>query len=152
MVEPKPLSADDLTALCALETSCFDPPWSESLLRRQLQRPDNLNLGLFERGELVAFALFSRLFDEAELLQIAVAPDRRREGLGRHLLEVSQALLTGSGCARLLLEVRASNAAAIRLYRIRGFQEDGRRRGYYGSAEGAEDALLMSRVPGKARG
>ncbi|NVK42241.1 MAG: ribosomal protein S18-alanine N-acetyltransferase [Oceanospirillaceae bacterium] len=146
MAEARALSAADLTALCDFQTLCFDPPWSEALLRRQLQKPDGLNLGLYDGGELIAFALCSRLFDEAELLQIAVLPQRRREGLGRRLLEDMMSRLACDGCQRLLLEVRASNAAALSLYRILGMQEDGRRRGYYSSASGTEDALLMSKT------
>ncbi|GGO78739.1 ribosomal-protein-alanine acetyltransferase [Marinobacterium nitratireducens] len=146
MAEVRALSAAHLTALSLLEASSFEPPWSETLLQRQLGQPGGFNLGLFEGDELLAFALCSRLFDEAELLQIAVQPARRREGLGRQLLEEVMARLAGDGCERLMLEVRASNAAGLSLYRILGFAEDGRRKGYYASGSGREDAVLMSRI------
>lgn len=146
MTDLRPLTRADMTALLDLETSCFDPPWSEALLQRRLEQPGSLNLGLFEGRELIAFALCSRPFDEAELLQVAVTPSRRREGLGRRLLEALQSQLSEAGTERLLLEVRASNRAAIGLYRILGFDDDGRRRGYYSGDAGSEDALLMSRA------
>jgi len=150
MTELRPLIRADMAPLLDLEARCFDPPWSEALLQRRLEQFDSLSLGLFERHELVGFALCSRLFDEAELLQIAVAPSRRREGLGRRLLEALLSQLAAAGAGRLLLEVRQSNRAAIGLYRVLGFDEDGRRRGYYSSAAGTEDAVLMSRALGNA--
>lgn len=150
MTELRPLTCADLAVLLDLEARCFDPPWSEALLRRRLEQPDSLSLGMFDGRELAGFVLCSRLFDEAELLQIAVAPARRREGLGRWLLETALSQLAEAGAERLLLEVRASNRAAIGLYRILGFQQDGRRRGYYPTDAGAEDAVLMSRELGKS--
>lgn len=144
MAELRHLGIGDLAPLCRLQ-SCIDPPWSETLLRQRLGQSGGLNLGLVEAGELVAFALIGRLFDEAELLQVAVVPSRRRRGLACRLLDMAMIELSRAGVSRLMLEVRASNAAAIALYRASGFDEDGRRPNYYPVAGGREDALLMSR-------
>ncbi len=79
---------------------------------------------------------------EAELLRIAVDPARRGGGLGRRLLEACQAVLAAEGMEELHLEVRASNRAAIGLYRACGWVPSGRRGGYYPDGE---DALLFRR-------
>jgi ribosomal-protein-alanine N-acetyltransferase len=79
---------------------------------------------------------------EAELLRIAVDPAHRGGGLGRALLEACQRDLAEAGLSQLFLEVRVSNAAAIRLYRACGWEPCGRRAGYYPDGE---DAALFQR-------
>ena len=92
----------------------------------------------------VAFALWSRMpaAGEAELLRIAVAPEARGQGLGRRLLSTSQRELADDGLHQLFLEVRTSNAAAIRLYEACGWTPCGRRPRYYSDGE---DAVLYQR-------
>ena len=83
--------------------------------------------------------------DECEILDIAVDPAARRNGLGARLLAAALAAAATRGARRCFLEVRASNAGAQAFYRAAGFVEDGRRKDYYRSGQGREDALLMSR-------
>lgn len=91
---------------------------------------------------VVAFAVASRIRDEADLETIGVAIRWQRKGIGRALLtEVGQALF-GLGVGRISLEVRESNAAAQSLYRLHGFVESGRRPSYY--IDPKEDAIVMS--------
>ncbi len=146
MTEPviRELAAADLDAWLRLEQAAFFDPWSERQLQAQLAHPRGLALGAFIDGALQAFALFSYVLDEAELLQIAVAAPTPRRGLAVQLLHQGEQRLRRRGVARLLLEVRAGNQAALRLYRGYGFNEDGRRRGYYPAPAGPEDAVLMS--------
>ena len=94
----------------------------------------------------VAFARWSRVpaAGEAELLRIAVDPAHRGRGLGRSLLEACQRELAEEGLVHLFLEVRVSNADAIRLYRACGWNPCGRRPGYYPDGE---DAALFQRTP-----
>lgn len=93
----------------------------------------------------LAFARWSRVpaAGEAELLRIAVDPAHQGEGLGRALLEACQRELAEEGLVHLFLEVRVSNAAAIRLYRTCGWKPCGLRPRYY--ADG-EDAALFQRT------
>ncbi|WP_306591350.1 N-acetyltransferase [Geothrix sp. 21YS21S-4] len=93
----------------------------------------------------VAFARWSRVpaAGEAELLRIAVAPEARGQGLGRVLLEVCQRELAAEGLVRLFLEVRPSNAPALRLYQRCGWEPCGLRPRYYSNGE---DALVFVRT------
>lgn len=141
------LASPDLAQLEALEQR-QERSWSRRQLEEVLQESRVAVLGMELANELVAYAVVARLPFDAELQAMLVAPEWRRHGLGESLLQavIDQAQQWGS--ERLLLEVRAGNAAALQLYRRAGFVEEGRRRGYYPPLEqgaGAEDAVLMSR-------
>eukprot|EP01042_Synura_sphagnicola_P035465 gene35465-biopygen34027 len=83
--------------------------------------------------------------DEAEVLSIVVAGDRRRSGLGQTLLCAHMAQLAARGATRLFLEVEDGNAPAIALYRRLGFETVGRREGYYPKPDGTRVAALVMR-------
>jgi ribosomal-protein-alanine N-acetyltransferase len=95
-----------------------------------------------EDGAVVGFLVARRFADELEILNVAVAPQARRKGIGSGL--VQQALEWGRalGATRVFLEVRASNQAALRFYDVHGFRVTGRRARYY--ADPVEDALNLS--------
>lgn len=140
----RPLEAADLAAWLTIEQACFPDPLSEQQLLAQLKQVRNRCFGLFKLNQLMGFAVFSTVLDEAELLQIAIAPDQQGNGVASALLSQSINRLQQSGINRFMLEVRASNMAAIGLYAKLGFTEDGRRKAYYPAADGREDAVLMS--------
>jgi ribosomal-protein-alanine N-acetyltransferase len=93
-----------------------------------------------EDGEVAGFVVAWRVLDELHVADLAVRPERRRRGVARALLEDLKA--AGPGVSWIGLEVRASNAAALALYRGLGFSESGVRKGYY--ADTGEDAVLMA--------
>lgn len=96
-------------------------------------------------GQMMGYAVLMQGVDDAELLDIGIAAQYQRRGFGRVLMEVMLVLARELGRQRVVLEVRASNAAAIALYRALGFGEIGLRRDYYAAENGREDALLMER-------
>ena len=138
------LTEADLADWLALEQQAFPDPWTEKQLLSLLARPRNVCFGCFELNQLLGFAVCSTVLDETELLQIAVAESRRGSGLSQRFFAALIQELSGRGVARMLLEVRVSNNAAIGFHRSRGFSKDGCRKDYYPTAEGREDALLMS--------
>lgn len=133
-------------ALVALERTCFPPPerpWSRQQLTAQLEDPLGLGwLAQGDEGQLLGYATFRRVLDEAELLRIATAPAVRRQGVARALLETALPELEATGVERCFLEVRQDNRAARALYQHFGFHETGLRRGYF--PDGC-DAVLMAR-------
>lgn len=119
--------------LAALHRRCFvlPPPWSEADFAGFLADP-HCHLSMRAEGtEVLAFALFRRVLNEAELLTLATSPDARRKGYGRALLQEGLAAVRAAGAQVCYLEVAAENAAAVALYQKFGFQQAGLRRGYY---------------------
>lgn len=149
-------AAADIEAIMTVMTRAFDPAFGEGWSWGQclgiLSLPD-VWLGLADcHAEAIGFALSRVTVNEAELLLLAVTPDARGHGIGTALIEHSARAAAARGAARLLLEVRESNAA-VGLYRRAGFAEIGRRRDYYRGADGTSyDALTLARaLPSAAR-
>ena len=96
-----------------------------------------------ENGAAIGFSLSRTVADESELLLLAVVPDRRREGIGRRLLDDFMNRARAGGVARVHLEVRDGNPA-VDMYRSAGFAPAGRRRNYYHGSDGKRfDALTL---------
>lgn len=145
----RPMVVDDIDAVHALERSVFPHPWSRAnfvdslssgydcwVLREAAQGQDE--------GALAGYFLLMYALDEAHLLDVAVAGQRHGTGLGRYLLDRIAARARDQGMESILLEVRPSNERALHVYRRYGYQEIGRRKGYYPAHEGRrEDAIVM---------
>ncbi|MCC5881236.1 MAG: GNAT family N-acetyltransferase [Halomonas sp.] len=148
-VSIRQLSPADLQQLQELERQ--QPwPWSSGQLSATLEDADSSVFGAELEGTLVGHAVVVRLPFEAELQAMLVTTAMRRRGLALRLLEAVIDQSRRWDSERLLLEVRAGNVAAIGLYRRAGFDEDGRRPGYYPPLHDTadanrEDAVLMSR-------
>jgi ribosomal-protein-alanine N-acetyltransferase len=135
----------DIDTVSALEPQLFSTTaWSPGTFWLELAGvPDTRHYVVAEAaGELVGYAGITIYPPEAEVQTIAVAPWQQRQGMGRTLLQTLIGEATERGCSRMLLEVRADNAAAISLYESFGFAINGRRRDYYGAGQ---DAVLMQR-------
>jgi len=147
---------DDVEPLVELERRCHSHPWSARNFREELVDPARGRLIVLRapfdpaapgRG-IVAYCAYQVVAGEMHLLNLTVAPDLRRGGLGGILLR--RALEQGArrGAERAFLEVRRSNRAALLLYERHGFVTTAVRRDYY--ADPREDALLLARGPGPA--
>lgn len=136
---------DDLAALVALEGRCHSHPWGEQAFRNAVDDAHTLVLVLRGDGAraIVAYGVFQVVADELHIHNLAVAPEQRGLGLGRRLLALALTMGARRGARTAHLEVRASNRAALGLYRGAGFKTVGVRRGYYASPR--EDALLLSK-------
>jgi [ribosomal protein S18]-alanine N-acetyltransferase len=143
-VDLRALEGSDLNALEDIERMSYPAPWSRSMFAAELQKPGALALGAFrESGDLVGYAIVSRYVDAWHVMNIAVTPELRRRGIARALLERMFEITASDPRRGYTLEVRVSNADAIRLYEQVGFEARGIRRGYY--TDNREDALIMWR-------
>ena len=95
-------------------------------------------------GVTSGIAAVMHVLDESELLEIAVQPTMQGRGYGKALLAQAIALARRNGAVRMFLEVRESNARARKMYTSFGFEETGRRKNYYPTEIGREDAILMT--------
>jgi ribosomal-protein-alanine N-acetyltransferase len=128
-----------------LENLSYARPWTEANFRGEFARHFTLALGLRGNppfsGVLAAHCFFWLLGPEIHLLNLAVRPEYRRQGLARRLLRTMLTLGRRAGAQSVFLEVRSDNVEALELYRSSGFAATGRRPGYY---EDGEDARLMT--------
>ena len=141
----RPATLDDLPALAALHGASFADAWSADSLGRLLASPGAFALVAERDGRPAGFVLARNAAGEAEILTLAVSPAARRLGLGRALVGEAARGAAESGATVIFLEVAVANLAARSLYGAFGFEEAGRRKGYYmedpGSAPG--DALVL---------
>ncbi|MFL5349877.1 MAG: ribosomal protein S18-alanine N-acetyltransferase [Hyalangium sp.] len=140
------MTHEDMPAVIALEKAAFRNPWSPELLRRELDHDWSTILLVEEPHpgggrELLGLAIFWIVQDEVHVLNVAVAPEHRRRGVGRVLMDEVLARGRHRNCALATLEVRRSNEAAIGLYKSLGFRSVGVRPNYY--VDEKEDAIVM---------
>ncbi len=135
------LGSVDLEQVLALEKQCFSCPWSEKQFRLALDQKLFNIFGLRECGRLLAYLSLYHTGGEMEILNLAVIPERRRQGLGGRLLGLVVQIGRNMGIGHILLEVRESNVAARSLYAGFGFRQVGVRGRYY--PDNGEDALLL---------
>ena len=136
------LRPEHLSGVAELEALCFSAPWSEDALRLLLG-PDAVGIVCADKGRVLAYGSMLFAPDEGQILNLAVHPDRRREGLGRKILNRLLDEATVRQLGQVSLEVRVSNTAAISLYQSAGFTVEGRRPHFY--KQPAEDAFVMLR-------
>jgi ribosomal-protein-alanine N-acetyltransferase len=140
------LAEADIDTVLDIETVSFPAPWGRVSFEGELSEKTSRSLvikkGRREKpGRVIAYLCFRLLEDEMYIMNLAVDPAYRRHGVATFLLGYGLRLAKGYGAKRASLEVRASNHAAIQLYKKMGFCEVGRRRRYY--LETQEDAVVM---------
>ena len=135
----------DLPHVIAIERRSFPTPWSLAMFVLELSQPSGICLAALDADRIVAYSVCSRYDTVWHLMNIAVDPERRREGIAATLLQrlFDEADKPGE---QYTLEVRPSNEAAIALYEAFGFKRAGVRKGYY--HDNKEDALIMWRTAG----
>ena len=135
----------DLPRVIAIERRSFPTPWSLAMFVLELSKASGICLAALEGDDLVGYLVCSRYDTVWHLMNVAIDPDRRREGAAAALLTrlFDEADRPGE---QYTLEVRPSNAGAIALYESFGFKRAGLRKGYY--HDNKEDALIMWRTAG----
>ena len=140
-MEIRKMTAREVSRVAELEKLCFTLPWSEKSVAGELENPLALWLVAMEGDSLAGYVGSQTVMDETDMMNLAVAPQFRRQGVGEALVNALVASLKERGSRCLTLEVRDSNDAARALYAKLGFVEIGRRRGYY--RDPREDALIL---------
>ena len=138
----RPMSESDLDVVLTIEQASFPAPWRREHFLHELGAPHAFPFVAAADGEVAGYVCLMSLFEEAQILDIAVDPRQRGRGIARMLMEHAFRVARMQGAEFMALEVRASNMAAITLYERLGFVRTGVRRGYY---EGKENAVLMEK-------
>lgn len=167
------MTEDDILQVEVLEQACFHTPWTAEMLadtlkhtydyvwvikevqketpqeeamwklQRETQKEERMEVPKPEKACIVGYCNLRILAGEGEIMRIAVSPERRRQGLGRKLMEEMLNCARKNGCEAVLLEVRESNQSARNLYESYGFLVEGIRKNYYQSPR--ENAVLMGK-------
>ena len=137
------LNETHIAQITALEEVCFSDPWSSASIRYELTNPLSLWLVAMEEDRVVGYIGSQTVLGESDVMNVAVAPDCRRQGIGDRLVKNLIERLKEDGVYKLTLEVRVSNTPAISLYEKLGFSVLGRRPNYYSHPK--EDAWIMGK-------
>lgn len=138
----RPMTAADLDAVLLIEQSSFPLPWKREHFLHEITAPHSFPFVAEIDGKVAGYVCLMSLFEEAQILDIAVAAEQRGRGVGRLLMDKALAVAREKGAEVMALEVRESGAAAIGLYRALGFRQTGIRANYY---ESRENAVLMEK-------
>lgn len=138
-----PMEEKHVPQVAELEKICFSDPWSERSVASELTNPLSLWLVAVE-GETVAGYIGSQTVEgETDMMNVAVHPDHRRQGIGEKLILALVKALKEKDSHSLTLEVRASNEPAKKLYEKLGFSQVGLRKNYYRNPK--EDACILQK-------
>ena len=138
----RPMKEEDLKNVHEIEQASFTMAWSFESFQEVLQSSYRYYIVAEEEGQILGFAGMSLIVDEADIENIAVSKEHRRQGLGRELLKALKAQALEQDMSVMFLEVRVSNTPAVCLYESEGFVPVGRRKDYYEAPR--EDALLYA--------
>lgn len=140
----EPLTPERLNQIMAIERQAYEHPWTRGNFLDSLQ--SGYQAQILSAGDVVlGYFVAMKGVDEVHLLNLTVAPRQQGEGWGRVMLDALALWARGQGAQWLWLEVRVSNARALRIYECHGYRRVGERKGYYPAAHGRrEDAVVMS--------
>jgi len=137
------MTVEDVPEAHTIDKLSFTLPWPERSLRFEVSDNPAARCWVAELdGRLVGMLILWMIVDEAHIATVATHPEFRRQGIAKKLLVEALQNVYADGARSALLEVRASNEAAQRMYREFGFEEVGRRKRYY--KDNNEDAVLMT--------
>ena len=134
------MTSYDLDAVLNIEQASFSTPWCRDHFEHEITAPHSFPSVAEYNGMVVGYVCLMSLFEEAQILDIAVGPEQRGRGIAQLLMDHAVAVAREKEAELLALEVRASNRVAIALYERCGFVRTGIRLNYY---EGRDDAVLM---------
>jgi ribosomal-protein-alanine N-acetyltransferase len=135
------LKPEDIPDVLSIERVSYSTPWSEILFMNEIYKPLSLPKAARHGDKIVGYICANYVLDEGHILNVTVHPGHRRQGIAEGLVRHVTALFADRGCRAIFLEVRASNEAALAMYRRAGFSLIGARKSYY--THPVEDALTM---------
>lgn len=136
------MASADLDAILNIEQASFPLPWKREHFEHEMAAPYSFPFVAEHDGVIAGYVCLMSLFEEAQILDIAVAPEQRGRGIARLLMDHAVAVAREKTAEVLALEVRSTNSSAITLYERCGFVRTGVRQKYY---EGRDDAVLMEK-------
>ena len=143
MIRIEQMTLSHVPQVAALEKSCFSDPWSEKSLSSELENPLALWIVALDGNRVAGYIGAQTVLGESDMMNLAVDPAYRRQGIARALVTSLVDSLRQEGSRCIVLEVRESNLPAGKLYESLGFSQVGLRRGYYEKPR--EDARILKK-------
>jgi ribosomal-protein-alanine N-acetyltransferase len=138
------MSQEDVEEVTRLEKICFSDPWSREAFMEELRLKLAIPLVVRWGEKVIGYTCLWHLDDQLEVANFAVSPDYQRKGIGEKIMKKILLEAKERSCRSIILSVRESNIAAVKLYTKFGFVEVGRRKKYYRLP--TEDALTMCKT------
>lgn len=135
------MTSAHVAQIAELEKRCFNDPWSENSIASELNNRLSCWLVALEGDVVIGYVGSQTVLGETDMMNIAVHPDYRNQGVAKNLIQTLMDTLSGQGSHSLMLEVRQSNEPAKNLYASLGFETVGIRKNYYRNPK--EDALIL---------
>lgn len=136
------MTESHLDDVVVIEQQAHSHPWKTSMLR-DLNGRGAHNVVMLVNDQVVGYFYAQNIVGEVSLLNVAVSPRHQGQGYGRQLIQHLMDYCDSCQAESAWLEVRESNTAAVSLYASEGFNEVDRRRDYYPTEQGREDAVIM---------
>ncbi len=133
----------DLPTVIRMDAAAYPFPWTEQIFRDCL-RAGYLCCVYENEAAILGYGVLALGAGEGHILNLCVSPEHQGRGIGRELLQYLIDIAKSKKIDTLFLEVRISNAVARHLYHGVGFNEVGIRKGYYPTADGREDAMVLA--------
>ena len=140
-ISVEPMRPEDLDAIMTIEQASFSDPWSRQGFMESMAQPFAVMLTAKDAGEVIGYCCMYQLLDEGEIINVAIDPKRRGQGAGMAMLSELLSVGKASGVKRFLLDVRAGNEPAKRLYEKAGFVKLAVQKDFYETP--TEDGWLM---------
>lgn len=137
------MQEDDIPAVLKIEKISFTTPWSEQDFLNELYKKNALSRVAVFEGNVIGYLYVYYRLHESHILNLAVHPDFRRQGVATILMDEAIRELKQRGCTFIYLKVRILNTSAQRFYELFGFKAESIRKKYYDNPD--EDALVMMR-------
>lgn len=138
------MTEHDIPGVMEIEQESFTLPWSKESYLGELKNNFATYLVCDYEGDVAAYGGIWVVFEEAHITNIAVGPNFRQQGIGRRLMLELENVARKKKALKILLEVRPSNDAALRLYNSLDYMPTGLRKKYY--SDNGEDAIIMTKL------
>ena len=135
------MTRNHVSQIADLEKFCFHDPWSENSIASELDNRLSHWLVALDNETVIGYVGSQTVLGETDMMNIAIHPDYRKQGIATDLIASLIQLLKEQGSHSLMLEVRESNEPAKSLYFKMGFEEVGIRKNYYRNPK--ENALIL---------
>ncbi len=143
MINYVPMTSQHIDDLVKIEEQCFNSGFAEATFQKELENKIAFYVVAEHDGMAVGYAGLWNMCQSADIMNVGVSPDFRRQGIAERMIAELEKFCRNSGIFEINLEVRVSNTPARQLYEKMGFCEIGIRKGYY---DGKEDGVFMKKV------